>query len=172
MRSTKFKKISCTLLLFVISVFGYGCSSSNPAAPARISGKLTYKGAPIKAGSMKFLTLEGTAYDAQISSDGTYSATDLPIGEMVVIVETESVNPANDPSKTARTGEYQRYMKMMESRRPGESSSPGSSSAPSSVPKPTDNYIKIPEKYGKANTSPLTITLTKGRQVHDFDLTD
>lgn len=172
MLSLKSKKMTYAIFLSVLSISVYGCSSSNPAAPARISGKLSYKGAPIKAGTMKFHTLEGTAFDAQISADGTFSAVDLPIGEMVVTVETESVNPANDPSKGANSGEYQRYMKMMSSRRPGESSNPGASSTPSATPKPSDNYVKIPDKYGKANTSPLTVTLKKGRQVQDFDLTD
>ena len=31
-------------------------------------------------------------------------------------------------------------------------------------------YLKIPEKYSNPKTSPLTVTLKSGRQVHNIDL--
>jgi len=150
------------ILLFCIAVVS-GCGqSANPVAPARVSGKLTYKNQPIKGGNMRLYAADGSSYDAIISSDGTYSSTNAPTGEVVVTVETESINPHKTAPKSA---EAQMRMKAMDmsSRRPG-------SQGPEV--KPTDNYIKIPEKYSNPKTSPLTLTLKNGRQVHDIDLTD
>jgi hypothetical protein len=134
-----------------------GCSA-NKAAPARISGSISYKGQPIKAGAMAFHTSGGTAYPAQISPDGTYTATDIPEGELIVTIETESINP---DKKKAAGKDAEKRSKMMQS-------APGSADAPT----PMENYLKIPVKYANAKTSPLAVTLTKGRQVHNFDLTD
>ena len=135
-----------------------GCST-NKSAPAKVSGSIAYKGQPIKAGTMQFHTPDGTAYDAQISPDGTYAATDIPEGEMVVTVETESINP----DKKAATGkDAEKRGKMMQS-------PPGGVGG---APTPTQHYIKIPSKYANSKTSPLTVTLTAGRQVQNFDLTD
>ncbi|MBP3954823.1 hypothetical protein J8F10_05945 [Gemmata sp. G18] len=124
-----------------------------------MSGSLTYKGQPIKAGTMAFHTPEGTTYAAQISTDGTYSAADLPEGELVVTVNTEHLNPARKPP--AATGrDTEKRMKMMQSRQQPQGS----------AVVPDEPYIKIPEKYSNPKTSPLTITLQSGRQVHNFDL--
>lgn len=146
--------------LLVLGVSVVGCSK-NPSAPAKISGAITYKGQPIKAGSMKFHTPEGTSYPATISPDGTYSATDIPTGEMVVTIETEAFNP---DKKMAQNPEAQRRAKM--------ASRTMQQPAGGGEPPPTVHYVKIPSKYANAKTSPVTITITSGRNVKDIDLTD
>src|SRR5918994_535932 len=85
------------LALLGCLIIGLGCTTGNNAAPARVSGSLAYNGQPIKAALMKFHTPEGVAYAAQVSADGTYSATDIPVGELIVTIETDSFNPANKP---------------------------------------------------------------------------
>lgn len=143
-------------------VAGLGCGqTSNPIAPARISGKISYKGQPIKAGVMNFYTPEGVAYSAQISKDGTYSATDIPAGELVVTVETESLSPARKGGAEAAL--RQKMSASMVQQRPGGTG--GGTAEP-------EPYIKIPNKYANPKTSPLTVTTKPGRQVHDIDLTD
>jgi len=151
---------SLPLLLLGAVVLIVGCSKGG-GVPARVSGKISYKGQPIKAGTMHFVTREGTSYTAQITNDGTYTATDLPEGEMIVTVETESVNPH---AKGSTSKDADRRMKSMDAREPpaGAGGSPKSENA----------YIKIPDKFSKANTSPKSVTLTAGRQVVDIDLTD
>lgn len=143
-------------LLFAVALLGCGKSAS---APAKVSGSLAYKGQPIKAGSMAFHAPDGVAYAAQISSDGTYSAEGLPEGELVVTVSTEHLNPAKKPGAGA-SKDTERRMKMMQSRE-----QPQGAAAP-----PEEPYLKIPEKYSNAKTSPLTVTLKSGRQVHNIDL--
>src|SRR5438105_665858 len=72
-----------------------GCSSGkNPEAPARVSGVVTYQGKPVPGGVIGFHPAGKAAYSSAIGADGTYEVVDLPIGEMAVTVETESVNPA------------------------------------------------------------------------------
>lgn len=138
-----------------------GCAK-NKLAPARVSGSLTYKNKPIKAGSMHFHTPDGVAYPATISQDGTYSAADLPEGELVVTVETESINPNRGGAAKGKTGEMR--MKMVQQQPP-----PG---VAANIPPPTELYVKIPEKFSNPKTSPLTVTLKSGRQVQNLDLTD
>jgi hypothetical protein len=133
-----------------------GCSK-NTLAPAKVSGRISYKGAPIKAGSMAFHTAEGNQYPANISEDGTYSATDLPEGEMIVTVDTSHLDPAKKP---AQSKDYDKRMKVMAGRM--QEAAPGAEKE--------QPFTKIPEKYSKPNTSPITVKLTSGRQVKDIDL--
>jgi len=135
-----------------------GCSSGNKAAPARVTGKVTYDGKPITAGVMNFYTADGVPYSGLINSNGTYTATDLPTGEMVVTVETESMNPNK---KAPEGAEAKKRMGMMQQAPPG------------GAPAPTHrDYLKIPAKYADKKTSPLKATLAAGNQSKDFDLTD
>lgn len=147
------------VLVFAAAAFCLvGCSKSSPA-PAKVSGSVTYKGQPIKAGTMAFHTSEGVAYPAVISDDGTYSATDLPEGELVVTVDTAHL----DPSKKSAAGtgkDADRRNKMMQGRMQD-----GPPDAAKAQP-----YTKLPEKYSNPKTSPLTVTLKSGRQVKDIEL--
>ena len=150
------------LALLIIASATLGCSKPSQA-PARISGSLSYKGQPIKAGTMAFHTPEGVAYGAKINEDGTYSATDIPEGELVVTVDTEFLNPAKKAGSTG-SKDAAKYMKMGGMQPPP--SGPGAAAEPKSF------YTQIPQKYSNAKTSPLTVTTTKGRQVHNIELTD
>lgn len=136
-----------------------GCSNKSSVAPCKVEGIVTYKGKPLPAGTIAFYTEDGTAYGGLLSSDGTYTATDLPEGEYVITVETESVNPgAEEPTgKNAA-----RYMKAQSGREP-----PSDMGA---APVKKEVYVKIPAKYANAKTSPLTVKLKGGRQVHQIEL--
>ncbi|MFO0850647.1 MAG: carboxypeptidase-like regulatory domain-containing protein [Gemmataceae bacterium] len=152
--------VSCVTLL--------GCGGGgNPNASARVSGSLSYNGKPIKGAMVQFHSASGTAYEATVSSDGTYQAIDIAPGEMVVTVDTESLNPAKKGG-ASRDPKAELRMKM-------EASNSRRGDAPSSAasePPPSALYVKIPAKYNNAKTSPLTITLKPGRQVHNIELTD
>jgi hemoglobin len=58
-----------------------------------VSGKVTYKGVPVPAGTIAFHPKEGKAISAKLSEDGSYSADMVPPGEYAVTVETDSVKP-------------------------------------------------------------------------------
>jgi hypothetical protein len=145
--------------LVILAVAVLGCSK-NSIAPAKVSGSVSYKGQPIKGGTMQFHGPDGVAYNALLSSDGTYTATDIPEGELVVTIETESANPAK---KTAAQGPD--AAKRMSG---GQKAPEGRGSGPD----PVQFYTKIPAKFANAKTSPITVTVKSGRQVKDIELTD
>ncbi len=79
-------------VLTLFAIVALGCGDRNPSAPAFVSGSVKYKGEVLKAGTVQFHSDMGV-YPAPINSDGTYVNRDVPVGELVVTVETESVNP-------------------------------------------------------------------------------
>ena len=94
-----------TLLLVAAGALVLGCKSENPNAPGRVSGKVTYNGQPVTGGTVTFHSKkDGAKIPVSISSDGRYSAFDIPDGEMDVTVETESLNPDREAA-AATTGE-------------------------------------------------------------------
>lgn len=145
-------------LLFMSVGLSLGCSPSNPNAPATISGNVSYQGKPVKGGTLTFHTNGFGSYPVLIRPDGTYAATDMPAGDMVVTVETESINP---DKKKPIYGDKDSGSKVM-------------SPVPEGVnPKANlGEYVKIPPKYADQKKSGLTATLTTGKQSKDFDLTD
>ena len=80
---------------------------------------------------------------------------------MKVTVETESVNPAK---KAPEYGEG-KGAKMTKERMAAE----GTAAAAKAPPR---EYRFVPGKYADPNTTPLTVTIQSGSQVHSFSLTD
>jgi hypothetical protein len=144
-----------------------GCSSSkNTSAPASVSGKVLYNNQPLKGGTVVFHAKEGKgSYRSALDDNGTYAITDLPVGEMVVTVETESVNPKKKTQgygggKGAKVdSEYAAAMAKMGGPAKGAAA-------------PTGEYRRIPDKYNNPKTSPLSMTLESGRNVKEWTLTD
>jgi hypothetical protein len=159
---TPVRLLTCASLFLALLLLG--CSKGNPGAPAKIEGSVTYQGQPVKGGTVQFVTPEGTAYSTQIGGDGTYSISDVPDGELVITVETESVNP--DKKTTAAGKDAEKRMKMTQ-QPPPEGRGGGATPA-----EKVAQYRKIPDKYGKAQTSPRTVNARSGRQVHNIELTD
>jgi len=145
------------LVLPLLLVLVFGCGTKvNPNAPATVSGKVTYKGAPVTAGTVDFHPAgsKGTI-SGPIKSDGMYTARDLPTGEMVVTVNTEMANPNR---KTPSYGG-------------GKGKSP-IAAPPGPPPTGGGEYVKIPAKYANPKTSGLTVTLNAGQNTKDIDLAD
>jgi hypothetical protein len=155
---TRVRLLVC--LSFILPIWLLGCSK-NSQAPARLSGSVTYKGQPLKAGTMQLHAPDGVAYNAQIGEDGTYIATDIPEGELVITVETESFNPTK---KAAGGKDAEKRLKAQQPPPPGRGSGGGT---PADL---SEHYVKIPEKYSNPKTSPLTVTVKSGRQVHNVAL--
>lgn len=154
---TRIRLSSGTALLLAVVLLG---CAKNKQAPGTVSGSVSYKGQPVKAGTVAFHTKEGTAYSGQISSDGTYSIVDLPEGELVVTVETESISPNK---KASQGKDAEKRTKMMQQPPP---------SGVAAAPDLSSLYTKIPNKYASSKTSPITATIKSGRQVHNIELTD
>jgi hypothetical protein len=145
------------LLLPLALVLVLGCTS-NPRSAAKISGSIKYKGQPVTGGTVTIYPKEGGAYAATLEKDGTYMTGGLPVGEVVVTVETESINP-NRPKPSQYGGR-------------GGGASPAPKDAPAAPAEPAGTYVKIPAKYNNKESSKLTATLKSGNNPQDFDLTD
>ena len=148
------------LVLPLCLVFVVGCSSGPKNAPARVSGSITYNGKRITAGTIRFHSDATAIYNGTIHPDGTYSAVDIPSGETVVTIETESVALSQNKQNYG-AGIRKEGTKMF-------------SPAPKrpQVKAPAGEYVKIPEKYANPRTSDLIITLGKGRQTKNLELKD
>jgi hypothetical protein len=158
---TRTCRLFLALPLFLIVVSGCKTSSS----PARVSGTVTYKGETVPTGSVTFHTEQGAIFSYPLV-DGTYSGSDLPTGEMVVTVETESANPEGTKGRTygggkAKGGDPSDYAEKM--KQMGKVPAGAANKGP---------YVPIPKKYSDKNTSPLKVTLTKGNNKLDFPLED
>lgn len=155
------------LLLPVVAVLAAaGCGGSNTLAPASVSGSVNYKGKPVTGGQVLFYSgTNGTPYSATIAPDGTYSIADIPAGELVVCVDTESLSPEQ---KESAGKDAKRREAMMGNRQPpaGRGGSGGGAAAAEAEGK----YVKLPAKYANPKTSPVTYTTKTGRQVYNIEL--
>ncbi len=154
------------LLLPVCLVLVIGCKGSkNPTSS--VSGKVTYKGQPVSAGTITFNLKEGGNYGASLKADGSYTVTGMPAEEMIVTIETESANPKQPkasygpPMQKGKEDPSNAYSKMMKQK------GFGADAAPESGP-----YVPIPKKYADKEKSPLKVKLDRGDNKKDFDLTD
>jgi hypothetical protein len=141
----------CLSLVLVV-----GCKKKNRNARASVFGQVTCEGTPVPAGTITFHPKQGKCkYVVCLRPDGSYSTTDLPIGEMVVTVETESVQPkqmtevlrARMAKSMGPTPDFARFQKA--------------------------EYVKIPVMYSDPDTSPLQANLQHGKNDGlNFDLTE
>jgi len=119
-----------------------------------VSGKVSYKGAPVTGGKIGFTpTAGGVTVDGVIRPDGNYLATDVPPGDVKVTVNTDMVKAAGaagpmgmDPKMMAKHGV----------------------TPPPVTPKTAEGggmatvYVPIPPKYKNPQTTTITKTINKG----------
>lgn len=149
--------VPCSGLLVALAL-SIGCGSSgNPNAPAKLSGKVAYKSAPVTAGTVTIHPTDGSAYPVPISPDGTYSGFDLPAGDVVITIETETANKKKVTYGAGQGGDK------------GKTFSPVPEGANAVA---AGAYVKIPAKYADKASSGLTLKLERGQNKKDFDLTD
>lgn len=159
------RKAACLLLCgVVLLIAGAGCGTGNSLAPANISGGVTYNGKNLPGGVVKFVAPDGSQYSGDIGPDGTYAVADVPIGELIIVVDTSNLDPAKSELKGT---DAKRRSNISQQKAPS-----GYSSGPTGAGNDDRKYVKIPDKYSNAKKSPLTLTAKAGRQVHNIELTD
>jgi hypothetical protein len=137
------------LLALVLSLSVAGCG----AGKGSVSGKVYYKDAPLKGGTVTFLAPDKQSYLAEIQEDGSYLIDKLPNGEVKIIVETESLKPPsanvlkNKPPADA-TGAYK----------------------PPDYAARAKRFVPIPERYSDPDQSGLKYTVTRGKQNFDIKM--
>jgi hypothetical protein len=141
--------LGCLLL----GLSALGCSGKR----ATVAGTVTYQGPqgkqPLPNATVQFIGSDGIPYSARTGSDGRYS-TAVAVGEARVFIT--AINEAEARKFGERiTGNF---------RGPG-----GGTGQP--VQPPKDGFNLIPNKYGSWDTSGLKVTITRGKNTHNFDLT-
>lgn len=149
-----------------------GCGGGVASAPANVSGKVTYKGAPVTGGVVGFFAsgAEGGGYSATINPDGTYKASNVAAGEIAVTVETETLNP--NIKQVTYTGGASKGPPGSSGAAGGAGKKMGSSPRPGNAAKSEAVYVKIPGKYAKKDTTTLKTNLKAGNNIYDIDLAD
>jgi hypothetical protein len=114
---------------------------------------------------------QGVMYQFPIDKEGYYAGRDLPAGEMIVTIETESINPGKEAEKKP---DYNQPggPKMEDPTNKMKQMMPGARNAKSASDEPKGKYVQIPNRYAKKETTPLKQTVTKGDNSMNFDLTD
>lgn len=154
-----------------------GCKSDNSNYPVKVSGKVSYNGNTVGGGTVTFYTADGAPIQAPISPDGTYVFPSLPEGTFGVTIESESVNPSQKKETYGgvaggggMTGKYGKGGGGAQAAPKGKKAE--NSPVPEGAQTGDPTYVKIPAKYKDKATSGLSVTLKKGDQTHNFDLTD
>jgi hypothetical protein len=117
-------------LLLILLVVAAGCSSKKKTT---IRGKVTYKGEPVSVGAIYFHGESDQVGMGNISKDGSFTATDVPVGEVRVSLQVR------DP------GAYAQQMA-------GSGADPKPGAAPAGV-------TSLPAKYSDPKTSGVTFRI-------------
>jgi hypothetical protein len=136
------------LVLALLAAAGCG------AKHGRVSGTVTYKGAPLGSGSVAFFGEGGTADSAAIGPDGKYTLARAPVGPVKVSVV--SGQPRQGPKQSG--GKAPATKK--------EAPQPPSGETP---PQP-GKYVPIPAHFADPEKSGLTYTVSRGEQTIDIKL--
>lgn len=134
--------LSCGLLA--------GCGGSK----GTVSGKVSYKGQPLKGGNVSIVSKAGGALNSTIGEDGTYKISQVPLGPATITVETRSLRPV---SQKSMPGPY--------AKAPKDALPPGLDSSGDAK-----HYVPIPEQYADPEKSGLSLDVKSGSQPHDIDL--
>jgi len=126
-------RLRLVVLLFAVVVALSGCSG--PKRLASLTGKVTYKGKPVSVGAIYFHGQAGELAMGNLTEDGSFVATDLPVGEVRVSLKVQ------DP------GVYAQQLK-------------GPQSLDKAKPKEGDKVTSIPNNFSDPATSGLVYTLT------------
>jgi hypothetical protein len=182
--STRRARIAIVLFgVMCIGVVGCGASVGD------VSGKVTYKGNPLKGGIVTLINDEAKkSFTGTINEDGTFSLTKVTTGDYKVLVDTESLKPqvgggsggppmGMPPGAPGAGGDIYSAAKSgkIDVKAGGSSGPPpgvGYASGFDTMAANAAKYIKIPSKYSKQETTDLTIKVGRGSNTLNIDLKD
>jgi hypothetical protein len=122
-------------------VVAAGCKSSTGTVTGEVHGKVTFKGQPVKHGTITFYhSATGQPAEAKLEEDGSYVIkTPLEVGEYLVWITPPMHLVDSEPGKTPAALEAK------------------------DVP-------DIPYRYRDKETSPLKTTISEGKNEANFDM--
>jgi hypothetical protein len=124
------------LCLALLASLG-GCKPANGV----VKGRVTLDDKPLTTGSVTFVVSKGTGVSGGIEADGTYTAVNVPLGEVTVVVSGAIMPTA-----------------------------PAGKPDPRKPPEPAGPTGTVPKKYQDPKTSGLTLTVQAGEQPFDIKL--
>ncbi len=128
------------LLLAAIS----GCQD----ARGTVHGTVTFKGEAVPSGTVVFYGPGNQVVNAALLPDGTYEATEVPLGEVKVAVTTP---PPPDP----KAAEKLKNNPLVQMKR---------------IVIKQEKVVSVPRKYNLPGTSGISLTVTQGSQQFDITL--
>ncbi len=150
---TGLRMAALVLLALPLAVAG-GCGKQK----AQVSGHVKFTdGRPVTAGTITFWLDDFQHGSGQINKDGSYSVPDAPVGEAKVIIDTPepTINPRGRQPAQAPPGLGQM---------PSDKMPPGIGGGPIDP----SEITPVNQKYKAHDTTPLSFTVGRGAQTHDF----
>jgi hypothetical protein len=157
---------ACTLvaaLVIAFSLAGCGSSAGRPKL-GKVSGKVTYKGQPVTAGTVTFTPITGKGGESgdiasgQIESDGSYTLTTFDTGDGAVL---------GQHAATVVMREGSADMKSLNLPPGSDPSKPGTIQPRYVLPK-----LATPKRFSDPSTTPLKYTVREGTNTFDLELKD
>lgn len=126
-----------------------GCGSSTGTVTGTVKRK---DGTVLKGGNVALITSKGQSFSSPIGENGTYTVEKVPVGDVKITVETETLNPARSAAR--------KY-----SAPPSASGSTYTPPDPSAMAK---RYVPIDLKCAEQGTTSLTYKVKGGNQTHEI----
>ena len=143
------------IALLVCSAVGCGEGSST----GTITGKVLVAGRPLNGGTVSFLSVNADAVPMTflINEDGTYTATDIPQGELMVSVVAKASDANGGGASESRAAKAKGEMGRLESA--GQPVPPEMQDAVNGTPGENAPPPLVPPKYQDPFTSDIKVTL-------------
>jgi hypothetical protein len=151
-------------LVPVLAVTGCGTAKVN------VSGKVSYKNTPLKGGTVTFTSTAGKGdVTSRIAEDGTYTLERCSVGPVIILVETESLNPqfSSGGPMAAKVGMKGPPTYAAPS---GQGGSNVGNYTPPSREDNSKRYVAIPPEYADPSKSKLKYEVKAGESTHNIDL--
>jgi hypothetical protein len=142
------RRAGCLASALLVLLAAVGCGPGS----ATVSGRVTYKGAPLPSGDVLIYGANGKVQSGPIGADGNYAIYKAPVGDVKM-----AVVPPNPSSQM-----------MLPRQVKGARKHPG---ATDDASMPPIKVVPIPERYNDPDKSGLNFTLKSGEQTIDLDLT-
>src|SRR4051794_24312667 len=137
------RRLVPAVFLVLLALALVGCSRK-----AKVTGKVSYKGETVPAGTVAFYGKGDAVSSAPIRPDGTYEATGVPLGEVKVTVSTP---PPPDPHAAEKMKKNPLVVQK-------------------NVVIKEQKIVSVPRKYNLPGTSGIGLTVTGGSQPFDIPL--